>query len=97
MLAPKRDDFGIDFLLGTTDESKYGLSDSSASSTDDTLDVDPRLPKTVIYEMSDDPPGCVTHRGHTAPTVTPREESNLPADHLPSVFAISNADPDQFT
>ena len=90
-------------LSSIAEESKTDLANASDDLLDDPsvnshgsiLNNDPCLPKTVIYEIDNDQSSCATLP--TGPTVNPGDPSEPPADHPPSVFAVSTVDPDQYT
>ena len=89
-------------LSSIAEESETEISDASDNLTDNPVtphgsisSTDPCLPSTVIYEIDADQPSSDAHPSR--PTVTSGEPSAPPADHPPSVFAVSTVDPDQYT
>ena len=86
------------------EESASDISENSAPSTDDSQGTsqqplfhdDPCISKQVIYEIDQDTDtSCATRSDHGPQPAS--DSFDPPADHPPSVFAVRNTDPDQFT
>ena len=79
----------------TPDASDNLLDNPSVTPHGSISSNDPCLPPTIIYEIDNDQPSSDPHASR--PTVNSGEPLEPPADHPPSVFAVSTVDPDQHT